>query len=63
METVNLAFIGGVGMTELLIIGGGVVLLFGANKLPQLGKSLAKGIKEFRDGVKDQKDTKNPPQS
>ena len=54
MET-QLAFIGGIGMTELLVIGGIAVLLFGTNKLPELGKNLAKGIKEFRDGVRDSK--------
>ena len=54
METVNLAFMGGVGMSEILVIGGVFLLLFGANKLPDLGRNIAKGIKEFREGVKDQ---------
>ena len=62
METVKLAFVGGIGMTELLIVGGVAVLLFGANKLPELGRSLAKGIKEFRDGVKDTSDSNKPEQ-
>ena len=56
MNTTQLAFIGGIGMTEILVIGGVAILLFGTNKLPELGKNLAKGIKEFRDGVKDTKD-------
>jgi len=53
MESIQLAFIGGLGVTELLIIGGVAILLFGTKKLPELGRGLAKGIKEFREGVKD----------
>lgn len=53
MEIVNLAFVGGLGMTEILIIGGVAVILFGANKLPELGRGLAKGIKEFREGIRE----------
>ncbi|HEX3820439.1 MAG: twin-arginine translocase TatA/TatE family subunit [Candidatus Sulfotelmatobacter sp.] len=32
------------------------LLLFGPRKLPELGKSLAEGIRGFKDGLKD-----NPP--
>ena len=39
----------GLRMPELLIIGFIVVLLFGANKLPQLGAGLGKGIRSFKD--------------
>lgn len=56
MITHQLAFIGGVGMTEILVIGGVALLLFGSNKFPELGRGLAKGIKEFRDGLRDTKD-------
>jgi sec-independent protein translocase protein TatA len=38
---------------ELLIIGGVVVLLFGAKKLPQLGGAIGESIKNFKKGVKD----------
>jgi len=41
------------GMIELLIIGGVVVLLFGAKKLPQLGGAIGESIKNFKKGVKD----------
>jgi len=58
MENVTLAFIGGIGMTEILVIAGVGLLLFGANKLPELGRGLARGIKEFRDGVKGDSETK-----
>lgn len=40
---------------EILIILVIVILLFGAKKLPALGKGLGKGIKEFKDA----KDGKN----
>ena len=39
------------GMPELLIILVIFVLVFGVGKLPQLGKALGQGIREFREGV------------
>ena len=42
----------GLGPMELLIILGICVLLFGASKIPQLGKSLGSSIRGFRDAVK-----------
>lgn len=42
----------GLGTGELLIIGGIVFLLFGAKRIPMLGSSLAKGIKNFQKGLK-----------
>lgn len=40
------------GMQELVIILVIVMLLFGAKKLPEIGKSLAQGIKEFKKTTK-----------
>ncbi|HOM73333.1 MAG TPA: twin-arginine translocase TatA/TatE family subunit [Armatimonadota bacterium] len=37
-----------IGWTEGLMIAGILALLFGARKLPELGKSLGEGIREFR---------------
>lgn len=37
-----------IGATELIIILVIILLLFGANRIPQLAASLGKGIKEFR---------------
>ena len=42
----------GIGTTELIIIGGIVFLLFGAKRLPQIGGSMAKAIKNFQQGMK-----------
>ena len=38
--------------THLLLIFGIVMLLFGPQKLPQLGKGLGEAIRGFRDGLK-----------
>ena len=43
---------GSLGLPELLIILAIVVLIFGVNKLPRLGKGLGEGIKNFKDSVK-----------
>ena len=39
------------GAVELLILLTILLLLFGANRLPQLGRSLGKGIRDFREGI------------
>ncbi len=39
------------GLPELLVILLIVVVLFGANKLPQLGRGLGTAIKNFKEGV------------
>jgi sec-independent protein translocase protein TatA len=43
---------GSIGVTELLVIFVILVLLFGATKIPQLGKGLGEGIKNFKKGLK-----------
>ncbi len=42
-----------IGMQELIIILVIVMLLFGAKKLPEIGKSLGQGIKEFKKSTKE----------
>ncbi len=44
---------GSFGMQELLIILLIVVVLFGAAKLPQIGKGLGEGIRNFKSAVKE----------
>ena len=39
--------------TELLIIFGIIVLMFGAKKIPDLAKGIGKGIKNFKAEMKD----------
>jgi sec-independent protein translocase protein TatA len=49
---------GSLGVPELLIILLIVIIIFGANKLPQLGKGLGQGLRNFKDSVKGEE----PPQ-
>lgn len=49
----KLLFIGGIGMQEILIIALIVLLLFGGKKIPELMKGLGKGVRSFKDGMKD----------
>jgi len=37
------------GVPELLIILAIVILIFGANRLPELGRGIGRGIKNFKD--------------
>jgi len=41
----------GLGLTELLIVLGIVVVIFGARRLPELGSGMGKAIKNFKAGV------------
>jgi len=41
----------GIGTTELLVILGIVVVIFGARRLPELGSGLGQAIKNFKKGV------------
>jgi sec-independent protein translocase protein TatA len=40
------------GTTELIVIAIVLILLFGVNKIPQLGKGLGEGIKNFKNSLK-----------
>jgi sec-independent protein translocase protein TatA len=44
------------GLTEILIILGIVLLLFGAGRLADIGKGLGEGIRNFKKGLKDDED-------
>jgi sec-independent protein translocase protein TatA len=43
----------GLGTSELIIILILVLIIFGAGKLPQVGKSLGQGLRNFKDGMKE----------
>jgi sec-independent protein translocase protein TatA len=49
------------GPTEILLILLVIVLLFGGKKIPELARGLGKGIREFKDAVKDGQDAPPPP--
>jgi sec-independent protein translocase protein TatA len=40
--------IGGIGVTELIIVLVIVLVIFGANKLPEIGAGMGKAIKNFK---------------
>ena len=43
----------GLGMQEIIVIALIVLLLFGGKKIPELMKGLGKGVKSFKDGIKE----------
>ncbi|MCR5888500.1 twin-arginine translocase TatA/TatE family subunit [Hymenobacter sp. J193] len=47
--------IGGLGGTELLLIGLAIILLFGAKRIPELFRGMGQGIREFKDASKEEK--------
>jgi sec-independent protein translocase protein TatA len=44
---------GNLGFTEIMIILVLVLLLFGAKRLPEIGASMGKGIREFKKSLTD----------
>lgn len=55
-----LGLLGPLGLPELLVILGILILLFGAKKIPDLARGLGEGIRNFRQGMKD---AESPPES
>jgi sec-independent protein translocase protein TatA len=53
-----LALFGPIGLPEMLIILAIVILIFGANRLPELGKGIGAGIKNFKSSMSDKDDSK-----
>jgi sec-independent protein translocase protein TatA len=47
-----------IGTTELLLISGVALLLFGGKKLPEMMRGLGQGVKEFKKGMKDEPEGK-----
>jgi len=44
----------GIGNTELIILGGILVLLFGASRLPSLMRNMGRSVNEFKQGLRDE---------
>ena len=42
-----------VGLTELLIILAILVVIFGANRLPELGRGIGRGIRSFKESLRE----------
>ena len=49
-----------IGTTELLLIAGVALLIFGGKKIPELMKGLGKGVKSYKEGLNEPLDTEGP---
>lgn len=53
---------GKIGPTEIILILAIVLLLFGGKKIPELMRGIGKGVKSFKDGMKEEDtDAKSDP--
>jgi sec-independent protein translocase protein TatA len=50
----------GIGLPEILIFLVVVLLLFGAKRVPEIGRSVGKGMREFKDAVSGRDDERPP---
>ena len=53
--------LGNLGFGELMIIMVVILLVFGAKRLPEIGSSIGKGIREFKRSISDAGDAINSP--
>ena len=51
----------GLGTGEIIVIVLVILLLFGAKRIPELMKSMGKGVKSFKEGMKDVEKEINAP--
>ncbi len=49
-----------IGPTEIILILAIVLLLFGGKKIPELMKGMGKGVKSFKDGMKEEDEDVKP---
>lgn len=49
----DVLFIGGLGFQEILVFALIVLLLFGGKKIPELMNGLGKGVRSFKEGMKE----------
>jgi sec-independent protein translocase protein TatA len=53
-QSLQTAGLGGLSGTELMVILGVAVLLFGGKKIPEVAKGLGEGIKNFKQAMKEE---------
>ena len=53
----------GIGLPEILIFLVVVLLLFGASRVPEIGRSMGKGMREFKDSISGKDDDDEPERS
>jgi sec-independent protein translocase protein TatA len=56
---VAVTLLGQIGLWQVVVIALIFLLLFGGKKIPELMKGLGKGVKSFKDGMKDDFDDEN----
>jgi sec-independent protein translocase protein TatA len=44
---------GRIGFPELIVILVIIIMIFGANRLPEIGRGIGKGIRNFKDATRD----------
>ena len=49
---------GRLGLPELLVVLAIVIIIFGANRLPEIGRGIGNAIKNFKSSIKDTDDAK-----
>jgi sec-independent protein translocase protein TatA len=55
------AFLGtSIGIWEILLILAIILLLFGASRIPEVARSLGKGVNEFKKGIRGEEPEKGP---
>jgi sec-independent protein translocase protein TatA len=50
---------GRIGIPELLIILAIIILIFGASRLPEIGRGIGKGIRNFKDATKNENESED----
>jgi sec-independent protein translocase protein TatA len=50
----------GIGVTELVILLVALLIIFGPKRLPEMGRSLGKGMREFKDSISGKDDDDAP---
>jgi len=53
-------FFGPLGLPELLVVFVIIILIFGTSRIPELGRGLGEGIKNFKKSLKGDEDEKKP---
>lgn len=56
-QSLQTAGIGGLSGTELMVVLGVAVLLFGGKKIPEVAKGIGEGIKNFKQAMKQEEET------